>query len=281
MFIRDWLRQTYRQALEKRPFTPPITVSTQPALFFAPHEDDETLGCGGMIIQKCAAAADVGVVFMTDGRQSHAHLMPAAELVARRRQEALDACRVLGVAEQLVSFLNFTDGCLSDALETAVPPVLDLLQQYQPAEVYIPYAKEPPADHVATNLIVLAALKLYNHPVTVYEYPVWFWHHWPWVGLKPNYPGERRAILQNTLSTFFGRRLLTDFNVALDVADVLEQKCLALEQHKTQMSSLLPEQGWLTLHDVAYDEWLACFFQKQEVYRRYPFPPDSSQPHMK
>ena len=120
-----------------------------------------------------------------------------------------------------------------------------------------------------------------DHPVTVYEYPVWFWHHWPWVGLKPHYPGERRAILHNTFATFFGRRLLTDFNCALDVAHVLEQKCLALEQHKTQMSSLLPEQGWLTLHDVAYGDWLACFFQKQEVYCRYPFPHNSSQPHMK
>ncbi|MCB8982729.1 MAG: PIG-L family deacetylase [Ardenticatenaceae bacterium] len=269
MSFRDWLRQRYWQRIRKRPFALPTAVFQQSALVFAPHEDDETLGCGGMILQKRAAGANVGVVFMTDGRQSHAHLMPVEELIAHRRQEALDACRVLGVAEDHVSFLDFTDGYLSEAVETAVSPVLDLLQQYQPAEVFIPYIKEPPADHVATNLIVMAALKQYSQPVTVYEYPVWFWYHWPWVSLDLHHQGERKAIVKNTLSTFLGWRLFTDFNCSLDISPVLAQKCLALEQHKTQMFSLMPDKGWLTLHDVAGGDWLACFFQEKEIYRRF------------
>lgn len=278
MSLRTWLRQRYGQRMDQRPFTLPTAVFHQSALVFAPHEDDETLGCGGMILHKRAAGADVGVVFMTDGRQSHAHLMPVDELVAHRRQEALDACRVLGVAADQVSFLGFTDGYLSEAAETAVSPVLDLLRQRQPAEVYIPYVKEPPADHVATNQIVLAALQQYNQPVTVYEYPVWFWYHWPWVGLNLRSQGERKAIVKNTLTTRLGWRLFTDFNCSLDISSVLTLKCQALEQHRTQMSSLIPEKGWLTLHDVAAGDWLACFFREKEIYRRYSPTPKHTHP---
>ncbi|MBP7045649.1 MAG: PIG-L family deacetylase [Chloroflexi bacterium] len=274
--MRDWFRHRYQQALVNRLSLLDTAVSHHSALVFAPHEDDETLGCGGMILKKRAAGADVSVVFMTDGRQSHAHLMPFQELVAHRRQEALDACQVLGVSETHVTFLGFTDGYLSQALETAVSPVLDLLHQHQPAEVYIPYYKEPPADHVATNLIVVAALQAYGRPVTVYEYPVWFWHHWPWVSLNPTMHGERRAIFKNTLHTFFGGRLFTDFNCFLDIADVRAQKYAALEAHKTQMTSLMPEKGWLTLHDVADGDWLACFFMNQEIYRRFQLPRSKS-----
>jgi LmbE family N-acetylglucosaminyl deacetylase len=259
-----------------RPRTVEPDTLHRSALFFAPHEDDETLGCGGMIIQKRAKEADVGVVFMTDGRQSHAHIMHFEQLVDIRRQEAIAACQVLGVAEHQVKFLEFTDGLLSNSMDAAVELVLDLLVKNQPAEVFIPYFKEPPADHVATNMIVLAALKRYGQLVTVYEYPVWFWHHWPWVSLKSQYPEERRAILKNTISTILGWRLFLDFNYFIDITGELEIKCQALEQHKTQMSRLLPDRSWLTLHDVANGEWLNCFFQEMEIYRRYQSRPGTS-----
>src|SRR5207248_577693 len=37
------------------------------AIVFAPHQDDEVLGCGGTIVRKLRAGADVTVVFLTDG----------------------------------------------------------------------------------------------------------------------------------------------------------------------------------------------------------------------
>ena len=276
MVMRDWFRHRYQQALVNRLSLLDTAVSHRSALVFAPHEDDETLGCGGMILKKRAAGADVNVVFMTDGRQSHAHLIPTEQLVELRRQEAIAACRELGVAEADVSFLGFTDGYLSESIDTAVAQALDCLRQTRPQEVFIPYFKEPPADHLATNRIVLAALETFGQPVTVYEYPIWFWHHWPWVSLNPGTHGERRAIFKNTLHTFFGGRLFTDFNCFLDIADVRAQKCTALEAHKTQMTSLMPEKGWLTLHDVADGDWLACFFMNQEIYRRFQLPRSKS-----
>ena len=45
------------------------------AIFFSPHQDDETLGCGGTIIRKKRMGAEVKIVFMTDGCNSHPHLI--------------------------------------------------------------------------------------------------------------------------------------------------------------------------------------------------------------
>src|SRR4030065_330273 len=45
------------------------------AVIFAPHQDDETLGCGGTIMLKRKAGTPVACVFMTDGSTSHRSFM--------------------------------------------------------------------------------------------------------------------------------------------------------------------------------------------------------------
>ena len=42
------------------------TPNSDACIVFAPHQDDETLGSGGTIIQKKRKGADVKIVFMTD-----------------------------------------------------------------------------------------------------------------------------------------------------------------------------------------------------------------------
>ena len=56
----------------------------QSAVIFAPHQDDETLGCGGTIILKTQAAAQVTIVFLTDGSTSHRRFISAAKLTQIR-----------------------------------------------------------------------------------------------------------------------------------------------------------------------------------------------------
>ncbi|MGQ0571076.1 MAG: hypothetical protein ACT4P5_16365, partial [Armatimonadota bacterium] len=69
-------------------------------------------------------------------------------------------------------------------------------------------------------------------------------------------------------SALAGARLLHEFTCAVDISDVLERKQIALAQHRSQMSRLVPDPAWRTLGDVDGGEFLRCFFQPREIFRR-------------
>ncbi len=153
-FVRSRYQSKLKQVMAKRQ----ITDLTQPAIVFAPHPDDETLGCGGTIIRKKAAGAVVKIVFLTDGSRSHAALIAKSELKEIREKEALNAAQALGVGVEDVVFLGFEDGQLRACEHEVSDRIQSLLAQHPPAEVFIPYELEPPADHVATYRAVMAAI---------------------------------------------------------------------------------------------------------------------------
>jgi LmbE family N-acetylglucosaminyl deacetylase len=262
------LRKSYKYLLTKITKELDEELLKQSAIIFAPHQDDETLGCGGTIFQKRRRNAEIKIVFMTDGCRSHAHFMSEEELKSIRAEEALAAAQILGLSSQDVILLGFKDGQLHKHQAEAIERVTEILQEYQPKQVFIPYYREAPLDHFYTNQIILAALAKTHRQVTVYEYPVWYWYHWPWTGIS----GSRREqldCLKTTIKYSFGFQLLKDFRDRVFIGDVLENKRRALAQHKSQMEKLLPDTAWATLGDIAKGEWLACFFQDYEVFYRY------------
>lgn len=271
--LRNWLSQGFRRVLTRR--SREITADTlqKPAIIFSPHQDDETLGCGGTIIRKIAAGAEVQVVFMTDGHQSHQHLMAPERLSKTRRGEAAAACDVLGVSESAVTFLDFPDGRLFEQLDEAAVRVGEILSQSAATDLYIPYSGEPTDDHKATHAIVRKALAAQSQTYTVYEYPVWFWHHWPWVTLLQPEIHNRLFVVKNTIQALFGLRLLFRFRSGVSVAAVRERKSAALSQHKSQMTQLHNNPAWLTLHDVSDGEFLNNLFQDYEFFYQYVYRP--------
>jgi hypothetical protein len=62
-----------------------------------------------------------------------------------------------------------------------------------------------------------------------------------------------------------------DFNVVVDMADVLQKKKRALAEYRSQMTRMVPDVRWLTLADVAGGEFLGCFFGEHEMFKRYEF----------
>jgi len=238
----------------------------RPAIVFAPHPDDETLGCGGTILRKRAAGADVSLVFMTDGAQSHARLIAPAEMRTFRAAEAVAAARALGVERERVHLLDFPDSRLAEHREEGVRRVADLLGQLRPEDIYVPYHLDGPADHLATTEIVQEAMRVSGRPATVWEYPIWFWHHWPWTRL----PGPWRALphcVKEGLSCT--RRLLRDFHWYVRIDGVLERKRAALAEHRSQVECLVPGPDWLALGDIAGGDFLACFFRQREIFYRH------------
>lgn len=89
-------------------------------MVFAPHSDDETLGCGGMLATSVANGAQVHVVLVTNGdgfrlavgRAYNTLRVTPAECIKfayKRQRETLHALSTLGVAPKLVTFLGYPD----------------------------------------------------------------------------------------------------------------------------------------------------------------------------
>lgn len=268
--IRLFLRSIFQQlmALTVKEIQPQELQRS--AIIFAPHQDDETLGCGGIIIRKKQAGADVKIVFMTDGSRSHKWI-GKAELVEMRTQEALKASEKLGISPEDVFFVGIQDGELQEHLADAVAKVGEILERYRPEEVYIPYHDEPAfvPDHAATYQVVTTVLETQKRSAIVYEYPIWFWRQYPWTYAKRRHSQDIFTMIPQGIAT--GINFCRTFDCGVNIQDTIEQKRLALAQHRSQMERLGDNPKWTILSDFSDHQWLDCFFQTHEFFYRYLF----------
>jgi LmbE family N-acetylglucosaminyl deacetylase len=265
--VRRALRRLQWMALERLACSFDEDALRRPAMVFAPHPDDETLGCGGTILQKRRAGAVVRLAFLTDGSSSHLDLISREELTVVRAREALGAAKVLGVEAEDVFMLGFPDGALRSCREAAVSRVAELLRRHRPEQLFVPYARGEHRDHVSTNHIVREAVARVGLPVTLLEYAVWAWRHWPMVSLGRKRP-RPRSVLEGVASTRLGLRMVAEFRTKVPIRDVLGQKRAALALHASQMERRNAEPRWHTLQEVDGGEFLPCFFEDYEFYRR-------------
>jgi LmbE family N-acetylglucosaminyl deacetylase len=235
------------------------------SVVFAPHPDDEVLGCGGTIALKVQAGADVRVVIMTDGRTSHAKYVEAPALTKMRRLEALEAATHLGLSPDAYTFLDFEDQRLQLHAEQAHRKVVELLQRLDPEQVFVPHRHDRLADHVATFRIVASALRTYRGRVALLEYPVWLWNTWPWTGrLRSEDPRTVRIprLLRDNIE------LALRCRTRVDVRSVLQRKIDALDAYRSQMQRPRGNPQWPILSDVSSGAFLARFLTGWEMFRR-------------
>jgi LmbE family N-acetylglucosaminyl deacetylase len=241
-------------------------VNTNSCIVFAPHQDDETLGCGGTIIKKLKKGARAKVVYMTNGNNSHKHTH-AINLKDRRREEAISACKVLGFKEEDIIFMDYEDGSLQSNFNEAVKEVVEVLESFSPQEIYIPYIEDHHPDHKSTNRIAIEAVKQVGRKTIVMEYPTWFWDHWPIVTIE----SKRKKHFINHLKNSFTSigHLLRDLRYSVDIRDVIDIKREALYKHVSQLTRLDEDDNWFILGDVSNGDWLDCFFRSREVFYRH------------
>jgi LmbE family N-acetylglucosaminyl deacetylase len=260
---RAALRRHFQQVILRNaaPFEP--YELAQAAMIFAPHADDETLGCGGTIILKARASAEVRIVIVTNSGLSHAKLMPPEQMQALRRREALAAARQMGLDQDRVIFLSLPEGRLREHWRQGLSAIEQLLRRHQPQQVFIPYRRDVHPDHVHTNLLVRQAAARQKPTPALYEYPVWFWDRWPWT--RPVIRCHR-DWLSAAWAAMAQRCWRREFIRAGRIAPVLEQKMSALREYRSQMTHWGSDTRWPTLADVSDGEFLNCFFQEYEVF---------------
>lgn len=152
-----------------------------PLLILSPHQDDETLGCGGLIATACALGLAPRVAYLTDGAGSHlgSPTWPAPRLARTRQGEALQALAVLGLPRRDVMFLGWPDSAPLTAghpgYEHALATVAGWSRGRAPRSVWSTWRGEPHCDHeAAARLADDLAARLPGRPRRL-DYLVWGW----------------------------------------------------------------------------------------------------------
>ncbi len=147
-------------------------------LIIAPHPDDESLGCGGLIAECCHAGRPPVVVFLTDGAMSHpaSKRFPREHLIKVREQEAIEAAACLGLTRERLIFLREPDTRApreGQELIRTVNEIARLMHRFRCSSVLAPWRFDPHSDHEAAACIAerVAARSNVRHVA----YPVWGW----------------------------------------------------------------------------------------------------------
>jgi LmbE family N-acetylglucosaminyl deacetylase len=186
-----------------------------PILVVAPHPDDETLGCGGLIALACAARLPVEVVLATDGAASHpgSIAFPPQRLATVRLEEMRTALTTLGLGADCLHSLGLRDGTVgrdSAGARRAVERLTEYARKRRVKVICTTWRHDPHSDHQAVFRICKAAAA--RSSARLLAYPTWGWLLPPdqWI-FAPRVRGFR-----------------------LDVETVLPVKLAAIKAHQTQ-----------------------------------------------
>lgn len=233
----------------------------------APHPDDESLGCGGLVALLRHAGTDVRIVFITDGAASHPGYT-ATSLALRRREEAINAASILGVDEDAVVFLDLPDAGLTQRMSDAVDLLVGEFGAFEPDQLVVPDALEPNHDHAATFQAASRAVRLTGRTVRALTFPVWLWDQWPWTNplAEPRGRLGRRSLARMTIECRLGFGLTRRFPHVVDISTVHDRKLRAISAHQTQSGS--PDEATVgpMLEDVSGGDWLGLLMQGFELF---------------
>ena len=218
-------------------------------LVVAPHPDDESLACGGLIALLAAAGNRVWVLFVSDGSQSHpgSKKFPAPARIKLREAEALEALHLLRVTAAHAFFLRLPDAAVpmpgADGFPHAVAHIQSLLNTVQPDTIVLPWRRDPHPDHRACWQLVQAAVGKMDPAPLQLEYPLWLWERGAAADLPA--PGE---------TTFY----------KIDISSAFPLKQAAIAAHRSQVSNLIDDDpagfrlsaGMLAHFAVAYEIYL-------------------------
>jgi LmbE family N-acetylglucosaminyl deacetylase len=142
----------------------------QSMLVLAPHQDDETIGCGGALALQVRAKKRACVVMLTDGAEGCEELgMTRPEMAALRDEESRRAAAVISMEPPV--FLGYSD--LTASQDAASEAIRQIIADRKVDAVFVPFMLDGHADHRKANYILAAALQKIDRKVRVFGYEVW------------------------------------------------------------------------------------------------------------
>jgi len=187
-------------------------------LVFAPHPDDDVIGCGGTIARNAAQGNQATIVYLTSGESGSLSHSPA-ELSVLREEEATRAASLLGVSDLI--FLRQPDGYIAWS-KWLMDTLVTVIRSQQPSMVFLPHGQEEVRDHQQSCQLILEACKRAAGP--------WF----PDCG--------KLSWSVNKILAYEVWTPLERYNLTVDISDFMQLKLDALREHGSQLT------------DIAYDE---------------------------
>ncbi|MBX9791509.1 MAG: PIG-L family deacetylase [Pirellulales bacterium] len=195
-------------------------------LVVTPHPDDETFSAGGLLAKLAAAGNNIQIlIYTTDNAGSNDPTMTRERLAEIRRGEEEDACAVLGIPKDHITWLGHDDGMLEyvDRRELTLQVTREI-RRHRPDAVFsidpgAPYEQWHKSDHrsgafITVDAMRAAAWRLYFPELERQGYkhhrvPVAFFYY----SAQPNY--------------------------TVDITDVLDQKARAAACHTSQFGNMV------------------------------------------
>ena len=228
-----------REPLEDRPF-----------IVVAPHPDDESLACGGLIADACRQGLRGKVVIVSDGAGSHPNskAYPPDRLKALREEEAKQAGAELGLKPGDMLFLGVPDRFVpfeGEEAERAIGAIVDCVREIGARSLFVSWRHDPHCDHQASYRIAREAQRRVGE-ARLFEYVVWGHTLPPSTEVDPIRSGFRIRIDQ----------------------EALEKKRRAIAAHRSQTSDLIDDDpaGFLfTQIDLAHFDLPSEFFLESDA----------------
>lgn len=175
----------------------PAQLRGERLLVFAPHPDDEVIGCGGLIAQHRREGRAVRVIVATDGS--------GAGEAALREEESRRGLDKIDPAIEL-EFLRFPDRGLGD---DALPRIREELVAFRPDLVLVPSPVEIHPDHLTLARLVIETIQ---RDETLF------------------------AELGTARVAFYEVSQPLRPNAIVDITDVAETKYAAIAEHASQLA---------------------------------------------
>lgn len=132
-------------------------------LIVSPHPDDESIGCGGLILNY---GTQIEVLLITDGRTAHGEDLTDEECAVRRYLEFQKMLKNTSVKNHY--YMKIADG---NAI--ACDKGLDNIDINKYTKIFVPNRAEEHVDHRAANECMRKLMRKRRCKAVLYEYEVW------------------------------------------------------------------------------------------------------------
>jgi LmbE family N-acetylglucosaminyl deacetylase len=217
-------------------------LKDQPFIVVAPHPDDESLACGGLLAEACRQGLRGKVVVVSDGVGSHPNskAYPPDRLRSLREKEAKRAGAELGLKSEDILFLGLPDRFVpfeSEEAEQAIGKIVRLVEQAGARSLFVSWRHDPHCDHEASYQIARAVQSRAGE-LRLFEYVVWGHTLPPSTEVDP----------------------IGGFRIQVD-QQALEKKRRAIAAHRSQTTNLIDDdpdgfrftQSGLARFDLPYE----------------------------